>query len=402
MKIKNFATVAVLVGSMFSMACGGHHEDEKMYEISDELADRLAITNKDKLSAASKRAIERNYDQDSEWYADFNIQDLKGDFAYEEGVTRRDPSMVITVGDTYYVYYSRATGDTIGFGSGDPEAKVFPWDLTEVWYATSKDGITWEEQGMAVGRGERGSYDDRSVFTPEVLAHDGKYILVYQTVKAPYVYRVKNQIGMAISDSPDGPFVKLDEPILSPSETGEWLGEEDNRFAVKSQGHFDSHKVHDPTLMFYNDKYYLYYKGERMGERMTFGGREIKWGVAIADKLEGPYEKSEYNPITNSGHELCLWHYNGGIAAMVITDGPERNTMQWSPDGINFEIKSHIKGGPEAAGVVQELDNEASPLSAMTWGLSHKYVTRDWQYIRRYTIRYPRTEAEFAAKKKAK
>ena len=119
------------------------------------------------------------------------------------------------------------------FHTGDPEAKVFPWDKTEVWYATSTDGIEWKEQGLAVGRGEPGSYDDRSVFTPEVLVYDGKYILVYQTVKAPYVNRVKNQVGMAIADSPNGPFKKLDEPILSPADNGVWAGERRRSFSSR-------------------------------------------------------------------------------------------------------------------------------------------------------------------------
>lgn len=356
-------------------------------DYSDDVYYRNAILNKDAVSLASKRALERNYDQGPEWYLEFQTSDLQGDFAYEEGVTRRDPSRVLTVDGKYYVYYSRTTGETRGFGTGDPEAKVFPWDKTEVWYATSEDGWTWNEQGLAVGRGEPGAYDDRSVFTPEVLVHDGKYILVYQTVKAPYVNRVKNQVGMAIADSPEGPFVKLDAPILSASDDGEWLGDEDNRFLVKSQGSFDSHKVHDPTLLYYRDKFYLYYKGERMGERKTFGGREIKWGVAVADQLDGPYMKSPYNPITNSGHELCVWLYQGGVAAMLITDGPERNTIQWAPDGINFEIKSHIKGGPEAAGLVNELDADEFPGGALRWGLTHAYRSRDWQYIRRFDLR---------------
>ena len=354
------------------------------YDVSPETLDRLAIVNAERLSAASKRAIERGYDQGPQWYIEFKQHDLKGDLAYEPGMIRRDPSDIIKVDGTYYIYYTKSTGKTYGFGTGDPEKKVFPWDKSEVWYATSQDGWDWQERGLAVGRGPAGAYDDRSVFTPQVMVHEGKVVLVYQTVKAPYVNRVKNQVGMAISDSPDGPFVKLDEPILSPSDDGEWLGAEDDRFQAKKQGSFDSHKVHDPTLLHYRGKFYLYYKGERMGERKTFGGREIRWGVAVADKLEGPYVKSPYNPITNSGHEVCVWKYNGGIAALIITDGPERNTIQWSPDGINFEIKSHIKYGPPAAGLDQSADNEKGPLEALTWGLTHKYVSYDEQYIRRF------------------
>jgi hypothetical protein len=371
---------------MISMAgCESHLSTEK---IEEEVYDKNAITNRNKLSAASKRAIERNYEQGPEWFCSFKKQDLKGDFQYEEGVIRRDPSAVILVGQTYYVWYTKGEGKTYGFGTGDPSKKVFPWDLTEVWYATSKDGWEWKEEGPAVGRGPEGAYDDRAVFTPEVLAHDGKYYLVYQVVKAPYANRVKNNVGMAIADSPDGPWKKLEAPILKPADNGEWLGDEDNRFKVKKQGDFDSHKVHDPTLMYYKNKFYLYYKGERMGERITFGGREIKWGVAIADKPEGPYVKSEYNPITNSGHEICVWPYKGGIAAMLTTDGPEKNTIQFAEDGINFEIKSHIKLGPHAVGLVRSLDTDKSPLEGIRWGLCHEYKG-DWQYIRRFESYMP-------------
>ena len=73
-----------------------------------------------------------------------------------------------------------------------------------------------------------------------------------------------------------------------------------------------------------------------MGEEITWGGREIKHGVAIADNPLGPYTKSEYNPISNSGHEICVWPYKGGIASLITTDGPEKNTLQWSPDGIKL------------------------------------------------------------------
>ncbi len=357
-------------------------------KIKEEVYDKNAITNRNKLSAASKRAIERNYEQGPEWFCSFKKYDLKGDFQYEEGVIRRDPSAAILVEDTYYVWYTKGEGKTYGFGTGDPLKKVFPWDLTEVWYATSKDGWYWKEEGLAVGRGPQGAYDDRAVFTPEILAHSGKYYLVYQVVKAPYVNRVKNNVGMAVADSPDGPWKKLEAPILKPADNGQWLGDEDNRFKVKKQGDFDSHKVHDPTLLYYKNKFYLYYKGERMGERMTFGGREIKWGVAIAGKPEGPYVKSEYNPVTNSGHEICVWPYKGGIAAMLTTDGPEKNTIQFAEDGINFEIKSHIKQGPHAVGLIRSLDTDKRPLEGIRWGLCHEYKG-GWQYIRRFESYLP-------------
>lgn len=115
----------------------------------------------------------------------------------------------------------------------------------------------------------------------------------------------------------------------------------------------------------------MYYKGEQMGEEITFGGRQIRHGLAIADKPEGPYVKSPYNPISNSGHEICVWPYNGGgIAALITTDGPEKNTIQWAADGINFEIMSVIPGGVKAhaIGLNRSADTEKEPTEILRWG----------------------------------
>ncbi|WP_017446786.1 glycoside hydrolase family 117 protein [Gayadomonas joobiniege] len=374
-------------------ACGTKQATDYS-EYSQDTLDYLGIKDVNYLSAASKRALERGYYKNAEWFGRFSVENLTGDFAYEKGVIRRDPSKVLKIDGRYYTWYTKSIGPGHGFETGDPDKKVFPWDKSEVWYASSADGYHWKEEGLAVGLGPTGSYDDRSVFTPEVMAHDGKYYLVYQTVKAPYLLRTYNQIGMAVADNPHGPWTKLAKPILSPSsETGEWKGEKDDRFAVVSQGEWDSHKVHDPTLMYYKDKFYLYYKGERKGEKITMGGREIRWGVAIADNIEGPYVKSKYNPITQSGHELAIWHYDGGIAMVSGHDGPEKETIQWAKDGINFEIMAVVNEVPPALGLVESLDTEKHPTEALRWGLSHKYVRtpgKSWlesdNYITRFTF----------------
>lgn len=358
--------------------------------------DALAISNPEKMSAASKRALERGYHKNVDWFGVFSSQELTGDFAYDPNVIRRDPSAVLKIDGIYYTWYSRSTGESHGF-TGDPEKKVFQWDRTDIWYASSKDGWHWEEQGIAVGRGATGRYDDRSVFTPEIMEHDGKFYLIYQAVKAPYAMRVKNTVGMAVADSPHGPWRVLDKPILEPADNGVWDGEADDRFAAKVQGDFDSHKVHDPTLIYYKNKFYLYYKGERMGERYTSGGREIRWGLAIADHPEGPYIKSEYNPITQSGHEICIWPYQGGIAMLSTADGPERLTIQYAEDGINFEIRSYIANTPHALGLYRGMDTEKHPLAGLEWGLQHEYVEEEgvrwykWgNYIKRFRFQ-PRT-----------
>ena len=224
----------------------------------------------------------------------------------------------------------------------------------------------------------------------EIFQHDGQFYLVYQTVKAPYLNRTREHIALARSASPYGPWRKSAAPILSPASNGVWKGDEDNRFLVEQRGDFDSHKVHDPCLLFYRGRFHLYYKGEIMGEGMNFGGREIKHGVAIADRIEGPYRKSEYNPISNSGHEVVVWNHKGGVASLLTTDGPEKNTCQWADDGINFEIMSHIKGAPEAIGLFRASWEDAGddPLDGIRWGLCHRYdESWNWNYICRFKTR---------------
>ncbi len=348
-----------------------------------ELAAFYGVPEGNKLSAAMQRAMKWDTSLDNKWFIEFEEYELKGDFAPEVGVVRRDPSAIIEEDGLYYCWYTRSTGKTDGFAGDIENDKVFPWDRCDIWYATSKDGITWDEQGPAVERGEPGSYDDRSVFTTEIMKWEDKYYLSYQVVANPYSVRVYEHVAIAWADDIRGPWHKSDAPIVSPSaSTGEWLGTEDNRFKVTKKGDFDSHKTHDPCILPFNGKFYLYYKGERMGEEMNWGGREIKHGVAIADNPLGPYVKSEYNPISNSGHEICVWNYNGGIAALITTDGPEKNTVQWSPDGVNFQIMSVIPGASHAIGLNRTADVEKEPTEILRWGLTHHYDSFDWQSIR--------------------
>jgi beta-xylosidase len=88
-----------------------------------------------------------------------------GGIGAEKGVMRRDPSDIIKVGDHYYVWYSKGT--------------ISPGYDATVWYATSRDGRTWTEKGMALPKGEPGSWEAASVFTPNILVAEGRYWLFY-------------------------------------------------------------------------------------------------------------------------------------------------------------------------------------------------------------------------------
>ncbi len=314
-----------------------------------------------------------------EWNISYNRYNLQGDLAPNVRYTRRDPSSVIKVNGKYYVWYSYSLTNAPG--------KQAPWDFNDLYYATSTDGYDWKEEGPAVQRGPAGSADFRSAFTTEIFYHEKKFYLIYQAASNLEGIYGKNTIAMAWSDSPDGPWTKLDKSILAPT--------------VSNQPVFDSNAVHDPCVIPFKGKFYLYYKGEG-NERNVCGlgvwnlDKQVKWGVAIADNPTGPYVKSPYNPVTNTGHEVCVWKSGEGIGIMLHQDGPEFGTLQYASDGINFDIKGEVESYvrldpssdyPEAAGLYRPVGDEISPVTGVSWGLCH-VLTREqgafWMYLKRF------------------
>ncbi len=339
-----------------------------------------------KKSLATLRA--ENYPHgDSEWFCEFKYREVKG-LGLEEGVVRRDPSAILLVDGLYYVWYTKSVGDYNGRSPG-PYDKKFPWDYADIWYATSKDGIEWNEEGIAIHRGQKGEYDSRTVCTPEVMTHDGKYYLVYQCYHlTDEGYKgVDEAVALASADNVRGPWTKTPAPIITRPEDGHWFDDYETYNDQEFEG-----AVHDPTLFYFNDKYYLYYKCALKKARLTtkdFAGTNTRWGVAIAEHPEGPYIPSEYNPISNSGHEVIMWEYAGGLAALMNRDGPERDTVQYSKDGINFEIVARIFHSPTAPGIFRTPDTDKCPLEGIKWGLWHtppnERVGR-WDYLRRFDV----------------
>ena len=318
------------------------------------------------LSAAMERF--EAPDKDNPWFAKFKYSTVTG-LGYEKGIVRRDPSCIIQVDGLYFVWYTRAAHPCppVGFERMTDDLPATPWDLADIFYATSTDGYHWDEQGPAVERGSAGAYDERGVFTPGILAHEGRYYLVYQVALNPNHRCTPESIAIAAADSPHGPWTKSSAPILEPDPSGE-IDEKGIPELAPVRGAWDSLQVHDPELLYRNGKFWLYYKGEGIG----YHHMESKWGVAIARSPFGPYTKSPLNPVTNSGHEVVVWKYAGGVAGLVNRCGPEKNTIQFAHDGINFEVKSHVIVPPQAAAPlrIDEADN-TEPLAGFRWGLSH-------------------------------
>ncbi len=310
-------------------------------------------------------AMQRNYDQylaprpeDNELYSQFKYTELKGlDYSNGDGtISRRDPSKVIFHNGKYYVWYTYRHTSTPPQGAAKSNDTIpsSDWDLAEIWYATSEDGITWKEQGVAIERPEKPNVGWRSVSTTDILVYKGKYYLYYQGFMEASGKRGDDcPVAVSYADSPDGPWTAHNKIVIPNGGKGEW----------------DQFSIHDPYPLVYNDKIYLYYKSDFDGDPRLVRMQ----GLATADNPLGPFTKSPLNPVLNSGHETTLFPFKEGIAAMVIKDGNEHFTIQYAPDGVNFSIAAitnslmPIAGGPYVPDAFTNTDYG----KGITWGISH-------------------------------
>lgn len=236
-------------------------------------------------------------------------QKLSG-IGQHESIERQDPSNVLKIGERFFVWYTQRKKGTHPYAS-------------TIYYATSEDGLNWDDQGQALTKGPDGAWDSYGVITPYVAVANNKYYLFYTGTGDP-IFRddlTPRHIGIAVSNSPHGPWSKLEtNPVLSPGLPGKG---------------WDAVLVDDAHLIKRDDKYWLYYKGRALGK----GAAESQWGLAFAENPEGPYEKYEHNPIVDSAHTVCVWPHREGVAAFVdIT-----NTIQYAPDGIHFEVVKKLE-----------------------------------------------------------
>ena len=332
------------------------------------------ILPKEKPNRPLSAAMERNYTkymaprpEDNELYTQFRYTKLEGfDYNNHDGtISRRDPSKVIYENGKYYLWYTYRNTPVkpVGGRNAHLANDTIPssdWDLAEIWYATSTDGFTWEEQGVAIPRPPKPEVGWRSVTTTDILIFEGKYYLYYQGFMEASGKRGDDcPVAVSYSDSPDGPWTPYHKAVVENGKEGEW----------------DQYSIHDPHPFIYKNKIYLYYKSDFDGDpnlvRMT--------GLAIADNPLGPFKKHPLNPVINSGHETVMFPFKEGMAAMVLKDGNEHFTIQYAKDGVNFEIASIVEMMPGAPGpfVPDAFANNGNG-RGITWGISHLSPAFDW------------------------
>lgn len=330
------------------------------------------ILPKEKPNRELSRAMERNYDaypaprpEDNELYTQFKFTQLEGfDYNGHDGtISRRDPSKVIFANGKYYVWYTHRHTPTKPMGAKNCNDTIpsSDWDLSDIWYATSEDGFTWEEQGVAVPRPPKPQVGWRSVTTTDILVYEGKYYLYYQGFMEASGLRGDDcPVALSYADSPDGPWTAHNEIVIPNGAEGEW----------------DQYSIHDPYPMVYKGKIYLYYKSDFDGDPRLIRMQ----GLATADNPLGPFTKCPLNPVICAGHETTLFPFGTGIAALVTRDGNEHFTIQYAEDGINFEIKSIVELMPAAAGpYIPDAFTDTKDGRGITWGISHFTAYKGWE-----------------------
>lgn len=305
----------------------------------------------------------------------------------QEGVTRRDPSDVIRAGDTYFVYYSKV--DHSKLPERDRRLRASGYSAT-IWYASSRDeGRTWVERGEALGVGAPGAFDSHAIFTPNILKADEKYYLFYTGVK-PTPGRADGgfannsttdvtALGLAVSDSPGGPFRRVREtPILATSKP--------SNDPKTTPSRFDSFRVDDASLIVRDGKYWLYYKGRNIDDGQGGPGK-TKMGVAIAETIEGPYVKQNGgDPILDSSHEVLVWPHREGVAAYASMS----RALEYATDGLDFTsdpLGATALPKPIAPGAYRpDLTEPVEYGRGIQWGIAMRDPGGPYPYLIRYEI----------------
>jgi beta-xylosidase len=110
-----------------------------------------------------------------------------------------DPNIAV-FGDTFWIYPT-----TDGFAG---------WSGTQFHAFSSKDLVNWTDHGVALDLGPDVSWADDSAWAPAIAEKNGKYYLYFSGGASSGDTR--KQLGVAVADSPAGPFTDaLGKPLVA-------------------------------------------------------------------------------------------------------------------------------------------------------------------------------------------
>jgi hypothetical protein len=193
------------------------------------------------------------------------------------------------------------------------------------------------------------TWDKYGPHNPEIKKVGDKYVLLYigNTDYRQPPHPANQNIGMAIAKSPYGPWEKVgvDGQILDDEDPIKW-------------NYQSGCGVVNPTFVEVNGTYFLYFK--------TMGKEGLKYGLATATNIEGPYTITDQPVTSNKGtlEDGTAFFYKDHIY-LLTTDNHGHNTgirgggTLWkSKDGIRFDLEDATIGYHKLASYYKDYDPE--------------------------------------------
>lgn len=212
----------------------------------------------------------------------------------------------------YYVWCSSPIDGPDGkvhlfFSRWDAKKKMGGWlNGSEIAHAVADSPESpFQVVGTVLAPRGPGFWDATTCHNPLIKKVGDKYCLFFMGNSNGKTNT--KRIGLATADSLYGPWKRPDAPLLEAGPAGAW----------------DDHCTTNPAFVQHpNGQYWLYYKSWNTAEYEAATGAirgNRKYGLAISDRLEGPYKKYEGNPVIDfSGkganrqfEDAFLWRQKG-------------------------------------------------------------------------------------------
>lgn len=211
---------------------------------------------------------------------------------------------------------------------------------SKIGYAVADNPLgPFTYKGIALSGAGGDAWDRDCVHNPAVLKVDGVYYLYYMGDYGNGEYwnhRNHQRVGVAWSEKPEGPFKRLDQPIVD-----------------VTPGRHDALVTTNPTVCVGPDKrIYMMYKAVSDQGEMPKGGAVV-CSMAVADHPLGPFVKSEKPILTNpenpwSVEDPFMWYEDDRFYAVAkdfqgyfTKAGPHTVGLFQSFDGFEWEVADH-------------------------------------------------------------
>lgn len=252
-------------------------------------------------------------------------------------------SMVKGDDGLYHIFYSRW-----------PKYLGWSWVTdSEIAHATSESPFgPWSFKDVVLERRGKEYWDGWCTHNPTIHKFGDKYYLYYMgntgdgivtgtpgKEKLNWTHRNNQRIGVAVADSPNGPWTRFDSPLID---------------VTPNDSAYDCLMTSNPSICEMADgRYLLIYKA--VGKRYPLpGGGPVVHLAAISDSPSGPFKKYPQLIFNFEGERFpaedpYIWYEDGKYRAIVKRmESADRkrkfSLVQFdSDDGLNWNVSRHHK-----------------------------------------------------------